>query len=147
MGKLHHIHIREQIDAPVAAVFERFADHQWFTGLFGSGCERVVEGEDEPNGLGSVRRIGPGPLSFDETIVVFEPGRRLHYTITRGSPLENHMGELEFSEQGGKTVVDYRIRFEGKLPGVGALIKAALEFAWKQHARKQLDRLESGESP
>lgn len=141
MGKQHEIHIREQVDAPVDTVFERFADHVWFTGLFGSSCKRVVEGEDEPNGLGSVRRIGAGPLSFDETIVVFEPGQRLHYTITRGSPLKNHMGEIEFKQEGGKTVVDYRIRFEGKLPGAGALTKAALEFAWKQNARKQLDRI------
>ena len=141
MGRQHEIHIREQIDAPVDAVFERFADHTWFTSLFGSSCERVVDGEGEPNGLGSVRRIGPGPLSFDETIVVFEPGQRLHYTITRGSPLKNHMGEIEFIDEGGKTVVDYRIRFEGKLPGAGTLTKAVLERAWKLNARKKLDRI------
>ncbi len=141
MPKTHTIHIRETVDAPIERVFERFADHQWFVGLFGGSCERVVEGEGEQNGLGSVRRIGPGPLSFDETIVVFEPHARIHYKITRGGVLNNHLGEITFEARDGGTTVDYRIRFEGKAPLVGALVKRALKAQWKRNSGEQLRAL------
>jgi len=141
MAKLHEIHIDETIDAPIERVFEHLADHHNFTALFGASCERVAEGEDEPNGLGSVRRIGPGPLSFDETIVVFERPTRIHYRITRGSPLRNHRGEIELSARGDQTLLDYRIRFEGKLPLVGGLVKRALERGWSRNGPAALARL------
>ena len=135
------IEIRETVAAPIDRVFELFADHQRFSGLFGGRCERVVEGTPEPNGLGSVRRIGPGALAFDETIVAFEPNARIDYQITRGSPLKNHLGQITFREVDGATEVDYRIRFEGKVPLVAWVIKKALEWAWRRHASAQLAAL------
>lgn len=135
------IHLQETIDAPIDTVFARFADHEWFAGLFGGRCERIVDGEGEPNGLGSVRRLGAGPAAFEETIVEFEPNAKIHYRITRGGPLRNHLGELHFTERGDQTHVDYRIRFEGKLPLVGFAVKKALQTAWRLNSAKQLRTL------
>lgn len=140
------IHIQETVAAPIERVFELFADHQRFTALFGGSCERIVDGAPEPNGLGSVRRIGRGPLSFDETIVAFEPHARIDYEITRGGPLENHLGQICLREVDGATEVDYRIRFEGKLPLVAPLVKKVLEFAWRRHAPAQLASITTASS-
>lgn len=137
----HHVQVQEIVDAPITTVFDYFADHQKFAGLFGGACTRIKDGDTEPNGLGSVRRILPGPLSFDETIVKFERPRSLHYRITRGGPLSNHLGTLEFSEVGGKTRVDYNIRFDGKLPGIGSLVAFALGKAWAANAPKKLAQI------
>lgn len=135
------IHIQETIDAPIDVVFMRFSDHEWFAGLFGGRCKRIVDGQHEINGLGSVRRLGAGPAAFDETIVEFQPNTMIHYRITRGGPLKNHLGELRFTDRGGQTHLDYRIRFEGKWPLVGLAVKKALETAWRLNAAKQLRTL------
>lgn len=140
----HEVRIHENIDAPVEQVFAFFADHQNFARLFGGGCTRVKDGAGDVNGLGSVRRIGPGPLSFDETIVAFEPGKRIDYQITRGSPLKNHLGTLKFQSAGRSTRLDYVIRFDGKFPLIGGLVAKALAAAWRKNAPKQLARLSRG---
>ncbi len=135
-------HVR--IHAPIERVFDFFADHERFVTLLGGRCQRIVDGDTEPNGLGSVRRIGPGPLSFDETIVTFEPGKRIEYAITRGGPIRNHLGTIDFRDDRGATVVDYVIRFEPKIPLTGKLIASALKLAWNTNAPKVLARLEAG---
>ena len=137
----HKVVIKEVVNAPVAKVFEVFADHQSFAGLLGGSCTRIQEGADEPNGLGSVRRILPGPLSFDETIVKFERNKSIHYQITRGGPLNNHIGVIEFTDLGGKTQVDYVIRFDGKFPGIGTLVEFALGKAWAANGPRKLAKL------
>lgn len=139
----HEIRLTARVDAPVEKVFAFFADHEKFATLFGSRCERVKEGQDEPNGLGSVRRLGPGPLSFDETIVAFDKNRRIDYQITRGSPLKNHIGQIRFSNEGGITEIDYVIRYDVKIPCTGRLIRRILSSGWNANAPKVLKRLES----
>ncbi|MGH8446772.1 MAG: SRPBCC family protein [Solimonas sp.] len=140
----HEVRFHEQVQAPVDQVFEFLSQHRNFAALFGGSCTVVKAGNDaaEPNGVGSVRRIGPGPLSFDEQIVVFERPHRIDYTIVRGGPLKNHLGTIVLKSTGSGTEIDYTIRFDGKLPGVGALAARALAFGWKLGARKALAKLE-----
>lgn len=138
----HHIRFEEIVPAAPETVFEFFADHEQFITLFGGRCTRIKQGEAEPNGLGSVRRIGPGPLAFEETIVAFERPRQIHYAISRGGPLKNHLGRIEFSPApNGGTRVNYQIEFDGKLPLIGHAVKTGLQAAWQLHAHKVLAKL------
>lgn len=141
----YQVRINETVDAPREKVFAFFADHEKFATLLGGSCKRVKDGKDpaEPNGLGSVRRIGPGPLAFEETIVGFDAPSLIQYSITRGSPLKNHLGTIEFSSRGSSTRVEYVIRFDTKLPFTGKLIAKALGLAWKRSAPKILKQLGS----
>lgn len=133
-----------RVHAPIERVFAFFADHERFTTLFGARCCRIRDGAGDVNGLGSVRRVGPaGPLGMEETIVGFEPGQRIEYAITRGSPIRNHRGTIDFRDDRGATVIDYVIRFEPKLPFTGALITRALKRAWRRNAPKVLAKLEA----
>jgi uncharacterized protein YndB with AHSA1/START domain len=128
---MHRMALEVDIQASPEAVFNYFADHEKFAAIFGGSCTRVKDGDDEPNGLGSVRRIGPGPLSFDETIVVFDRPNAIHYAITRGGPLKNHLGRIHFLKTpGGGTRVDYVITFESKIPLLGGLVAKALKAAF-----------------
>ncbi len=140
----HELRFNETIAAPVTAVFEFLSIHENFAALFGSRCLRIRAGDDpsEPNGLGSIRRIGPGSLSFDEKIVGFERPTRLAYTIVRGGPLKNHLGTIHLKETGRGTELDYLIRFDGKFPGAAALVQRALGLAWRRSARKAFARIE-----
>lgn len=139
----HEVRFHEQIEAPIESVFEFLSDHQNFASLFGGHCTRIRVGDDstELNGVGSTRRIGPGPLSFDEKIVAFERPSRIDYTIVRGGPLKNHLGSIQLRSVDGGTALDYVIHFDGKLPGLGTASALALKAAWKQKARKALATL------
>ena len=91
----------------------------------------MIDSQDEnKNGKGSVRRIYllPG-VSFEESVVKFEPNQLMEYTVTKGSPIKNHRGRMEFAEEAGKTRVTYSIDFEPKLPFffLGSLIKKNIE--------------------
>ena len=137
------VRFQTTVRAPRDQVFAFLADHQKFARLFGGTCTRIKDGEGDVNGLGSVRRLGPGPLSFDETIVTFEPSTRIEYTVTRGSPIKNHLGTVDLSDApNGGTAIDYVIRFEGKIPGTGGVIAALLRTALKVNANKALSTLE-----
>ena len=77
-----------------------------------------------------MRRITPVPLAdFEETVTAFEPNKLVEYTITKGSPLKNHLGRMVFSENGGKTHLHYTIQFEPKVPVPlsGLVVKSVLE--------------------
>lgn len=138
------VHIHEQLRAPIERVFAFFADHQNFVSLFGARCTVVRAGDDadEPAGVGSIRRIGSGLLSFDEKIVVFERLARIDYAIVRGGPLKNHLGTIRFKPSGDGTEIDYLIRFESRLPGTGGLFANGLQMVWKRNAHKALSALE-----
>lgn len=137
------VRFQTTVKAPRERVFAFLADHQKFARLFGGTCTRIKDGEGDVNGLGSVRRLGPGPLSFDETIVTFEPSTRIEYTVTRGSPIKNHLGTVDLSDApGGGTAIDYVIRFEPKIPCTGGAIAALLRTALKVNANKALSTLE-----
>ncbi len=143
---LQQIQVHTTVQAPVEAVFAFFADHEKFATLLGGRCRRVKDGEDDPNGLGSVRQIGSGPLSFDETVVTFKRNEQIEYAITRGTPLKNHRGTINFKSVDGATVIDYSIRLEGKFPLIGPIVAHALRFAWKHNSPRVLAKLEAGQA-
>lgn len=139
----HEVRFSLHVDAPPEKVFAFCADHARFASLFGGKAVRIKEGDSEPNGVGSVRRIGSGLLAFEETIVRYEPRRQIDYTITRGSPLKNHLGQIRFRTSRGGTEIDYVIRYDARIPFTGGLIGALLRLGWNAQAPKQLGRLES----
>ena len=124
------IQMNVDFNAPVEEVFAQLSDHEKMGSILGAKVKRVKDGQDSMNGLGSVRRITPAPLAgFEETVTNFEPNKLVEYTITKGSPLKNHLGRMVFNENGGKTHLHYTIQFEPKMPVplFGLVVKTALE--------------------
>jgi len=125
---LKTIKMVQTFNAPVAEVFAALSDHETFGKICGIKVSRIKEGKDQPNGLGSIRKLSIGPLpSFQETITDFKENELIEYKITQGSPIKNHVGTLRFSGQNDKTVLHYTIKLESKIPLTTGLIKAALE--------------------
>lgn len=120
----HWVHIERDFSAPVEQVFSYLAEHENLENLFGAKVKRVRDGETERNGVGSRREMRIGILpSFDETVTQFVPNELIEYKITRGTPLDGHIGTMRFSPTAdGGTHLDYRIRFASKLPGVAGLV-------------------------
>jgi hypothetical protein len=122
------IALKKDFPFPVSKVFSDLADHESFGRIAGAPIERIVDGTGPTgvNGLGSVRRIGGGPLAFEETIVGFEQDALIEYRITKGSPLRNHLGRMRFSPRGSGSHLDYEITFEMKIPLLGHVIRRVL---------------------
>ena len=116
-------------DQPPAEVFEFFAEHENLEGMLGAKITRVCDGTDgNRNGVGSVRKIKVGPSRpFEETMTAYEPNERLAYRITKGSPLNGHDGEINFTPNGTGTHVNWRITFGTKVPGLDHLIAIGLK--------------------
>ncbi len=133
----HQLHFAIQVMAPIDQVFSFLSDHQNFVSLFGDHCQRVHDGVDEVDGIGSVRRIGSGLLAFEETITRFDRPHAIEYVISQGSPLKNHRGQVRLmpTQDGAATTFDYRIEFEGKFPLIGALVVYLLKWKWKRNSK------------
>ena len=130
------VRFTEYFDAPPAKVFPYFARHETFGAMAGGPVAaklkfirriRIGNSIKSPDGVGSVRRIGYGPLGFEETVRTSDVGKLIEYYISRGSPLKNHLGRIEFHDDAGGTRVDYVITFEPKLPGTAGLLKGVLK--------------------
>ncbi len=140
MGR-QHIEIRQSFNAPVETIFSLLTDPESFGNIIETKFKRVVDSQGEnKNGVGSVRRISAFPVpAFEETVVRFEPNQLMEYVVSKGSPVKNHKGRMEFSQEQDKTMLYYTIDFEPKLPFIllGFVLKRAIE----KPIRKGLERL------
>lgn len=138
MMAIYSIEIDETFDAPRNKVFALFADHERFGKLLGAPAKRIKDSDQaDPNGIGSVRRIGIGPIGLEETVVDFEPDVLIEYSITSLSPLRNHVGRIRFEDTAdGQTRVNYTITFEDIVPFTGRLVATALEKGIRRGIRR-----------
>jgi hypothetical protein len=115
---MQDIYIDKTFAVPLERVFAMLSDHERLGVVLGANIRRIRDGKQGGvNGLGSVRLLTLAPgLSFEETVTGFEEGKRIEYVISKGSPLKNHKGVMEFSEEGGRARLRYRIVFESRLP-------------------------------
>lgn len=134
----HTIEIDETFEAPLHRVFAVFADHHLFGKLLGAPVKRIRDSDQaDPNGIGSVRRIGIGPFSIEETVTSFEPETLIEYVITSFSPVRNHYGRIRFNSPSENTTqVRYTIYFEDAIPLTGALVRSALNQALRRGMRR-----------
>ncbi len=68
----------------------------------------------------------------------------MEYVISKGSPIKNHKGRMEFSDEQGQTRLNYTIDFEPKLPFVllGSILKKAIEKPIREGLMRLAERYE-----
>jgi uncharacterized protein YndB with AHSA1/START domain len=122
------VHETYEFDAPVERVYAWFSEHSNLKTLFGVDVERIKEGDTEPNGVGSVRKLSlKGLMPFEETVTEAIPNERIEYRVTKGTPLRNHLGVMVFSTTGdGRSHIDYTITFDAAVPGLDKAVAAGL---------------------
>ena len=118
------VHVERDLSAPVEEVFSHLAEHENLAALFGAKVTRLNDGDTERNGVGSRRRLKLGPLpAFEETVTQYVRNELIEYRITKGSPLDGHVGTMRFSPNAdGGTHLDYKIRIASKIPGVASIV-------------------------
>ncbi|MGI8845186.1 MAG: SRPBCC family protein [Thermoleophilaceae bacterium] len=126
--RAHHVHVTYDFAKPVDRVFAYLSEHENLAEVFGAKVTRLRDGASSRNGVGSVRRLQIGPLPpFEETVTELVEDERVVYTITKGSPLNDHLGVMAFSERpGGGSTLDYRIRLGSAIPLLALVVKAGL---------------------
>jgi hypothetical protein len=111
----------------VEQLFAALADHNKLGKVFGIPVRRVRDGQDDVNGVGSVRRLGVGPLGVEETVTALETNRSIDYRISKGGgPVRNHSGRLDFSGASEGSRVTWTIQFDAALPLLGPAVKFVL---------------------
>ena len=135
-----HIEIQQSFNAPVETIFNILTDHESFGKVIATKIRRVVASKEKnKNGVGSVRRIFSFPVpAFEETVITFKPNSLMEYVVSKGSPIKNHNGRMEFSEKGGKTKLSYFIDFDPRLvfTPLGTVLKSAIEKPIRQSLEK-----------
>lgn len=121
------VEIVQDFHKPLTEVFAVLSDHNQLGKVFGIPVRRVRDGDGEINGVGSVRRIGLGPLAVEETVTALSPNRSIDYRISKGGgPIRNHRGKLEFSGSNRGARVAWTIQFDSPLPLVGPVVRLVL---------------------
>lgn len=126
--RAHNVHVTHDFAKPVDRIFNHLSEHENLAEVFGAKVTRLKDGDADRNGVGSVRKLQIGPLPpFEETVTDFRPNEKIVYTITKGSPIRDHLGVMTFSERpGGGSTLDYTIRLGSAVPGLALIVKAAL---------------------
>jgi uncharacterized protein YndB with AHSA1/START domain len=122
------VHVEHDFAKPPERIFAHLSEHENLAAVFGAKVTRLRDGDDERNGVGSMRRLQIGPLPpFEETVTEFVPSERIVYEITKGSPLRGHVGTMTFAPtSGGGTRFVYDIRISSPIPAIAPVVHAAL---------------------
>jgi len=126
---VHVVHVEHEFRVPVERVFAHLSEHENLGGVFGMRVERVQDGAPQRNGVGSVRRLSlNGIAPFEETVTAYREHQLIEYTITKGTPLNEHHGAMRFSrrESGHASHLEYAIRLGSDVPGVAKVVAAVL---------------------
>ncbi|MCB0829292.1 MAG: SRPBCC family protein [Solirubrobacterales bacterium] len=119
----------KDFDLPPERVFGFFAEHENMDVILGAEITRLRDGDDgSRNGVGSARRLKPpGPVpAFEETVTAFVPNELIEYRVTKGTPLNHHLGTITFTPAGSRTHLEWNIEIGTRLPGLDFIIAKVL---------------------
>ncbi len=130
MARQQQIEVIREFTVPVERLSARLPEQENLVTLFAPAkIERLHDGDTERNGVGSARRMRVWPTKpFIETVTGYRENELIEYRITEGSPLRNHIGTMRFTSLGPtRSRLDFVIRFEGKVPFVGPIVRTVLQ--------------------
>lgn len=130
-----HALITQEFDLSREALFDFFGDHDKFGSALPVPVKRIVDSTGEnPNGEGSIRKVGVGPVGIEETIVTWEAPNRIQYIISKGGwPIKNYLATIDFFEvESNRCRIDYRIEFDFPLPFVGSALVKGMEKTFSE---------------
>ena len=133
---MNSIQVQKKFNAPVQQVFDLLAKHATYNVAFAPiQVERVVDSADpqRPDGLGSVRRLGLGPVKpLKEQITLMLENQRIEYKMIQNPLIKHHLGIIEFEALNPESaLVTYTIELQARVPFVNKLILAQLKSAIK----------------
>ncbi|MPY79926.1 MAG: SRPBCC family protein [Actinophytocola sp.] len=117
-------------NADAATLFALVSDgarwSEWAKPLVASSS-LVTSGADAPNGVGSVRKLGAGPVGVKEETTAYEQDRLHAYKLLTPGPVNNYRAEVRLEPRaGGGTQLTWRGTFDERILGTGKLAERGL---------------------
>ena len=127
------LRFRETTSAPPKTVFDILTDSaRWQEWSDVPSSARIVDGADHPDGVGSVRRLGVGPLPLlKEEVLTYEAPSLYEYALIGGPPIRDYVGRVEITSQGEGSEIRWTVNLRApiSLPGADALVAAPVRLA------------------
>ena len=144
----HFIVVKQEFHQPIAKVFSVFSKHESYNQIFAPlqvVRSRDGENEQQPDGVGSVRKMGFGKIKpLQEQITAVERNRKIEYTLIKNPLVKQHLGSITFSAvTENVTLVTYRVALSTRIPFAHRLILPQLKVVIQMGLRKlakQLDK-------
>lgn len=138
---MNAIKIEQNFDAPIHEVFELLSKHDTYNIAFAPIQVRRVKDATDPNrpdGLGSIRRMGFGPIKpIQEIITHMDVDQRIEYKLIKNPLIRHHLGIIQFESLSDQsTKVTYSIELESRIPFLSQMILAQLKVAIKLGFKK-----------
>ncbi|MGN5765574.1 SRPBCC family protein [Acinetobacter calcoaceticus] len=141
-----YIVMTQQINAPLDLVFPMFCRHRIFNTILWPLTSVVVKTAEDPNnsdGVGSIRKIGIGPLkSIQEEITKIIPNQLIEYQMLKNCLFSFHLGRLEFEEKEGISYLSYSIWLQSKIPLLAILVLAQLKWSATRGLKKVATKID-----
>lgn len=140
------IELTEQVPFPPERVFPLLADHNRLGELVRLPVRRIRDSDQaDPNGTGSVRWVGFGPVGFEETVLTFEPDHLIEYSVTSLSVFRNHQARVRLTGlPDGGTRLDYKAEFDEIVPYSGTTLQVTTERVIRRGIRRLKEVLAAG---
>lgn len=143
---LKYIEMKQQINASLDLVFPIFCRHRIFNTILWPLNSVVIknsEDSDNKDGVGSIRRMGLGPVRFiQEEITKIIPNQLIEYQMLKNPMFSLHLGRLEFEEKEGITYLNYSIWLQSTIPLLATLILAQLKWSATRGLKKVAAQIE-----
>ena len=114
--------------APPERVWALLADATTWPGWSSfDEAEIVRSGDDDPQGVGTLRRFRRGRVRSLERIIAFEPPRHVAYALISGLPLRDYRGDVTLTPTStGGTDIHWQSRYGLKIPLTSRLFRRKL---------------------
>lgn len=129
-GKTFNFQVTKTSSAAPSTLFDLVADgarwSEWAKPLVQSSS-LDKPGVGDPNGVGSVRKLGVGKVGVKEETTASEPGKLHAYKLLTPGPVKNYHAEVRFNaRQDGGTDLVWSGTATEVIPGTGKVAAAAL---------------------
>lgn len=119
------VHVRTHADP--ATVWQLLADVRTWPDWSGFD-EADYEAPTVPDlhGVGAVRLLRAGRLRARDTVLAFEPAKRLSYSYVGSLPVTDHRADVTLVGQGSGTLITWQAAFAPKFPLTGGLLRMVM---------------------
>ncbi|MCU4351918.1 SRPBCC family protein [Acinetobacter ursingii] len=143
------ITMKQRFNVPLDQVFPVFNQHATFNTILWPIQSIVIKQSHDPDnadGVGSVRKMGVGPLKFiQEEITKIIPNQMIEYQMLKNPLFSYHLGRLEFIEKAGQTELTYTIWLDSPIPLMAKIGLLQLKASAKLGLKKVASQVEKGE--
>lgn len=137
---MYTITLEKTAKVPRKVLFQLLTDHDNLGRFFDGQYSLIKQGKPECNGIGAIREVSNGLLTYQEQVIDYKENEHLHYKIIQGVPINEYGGWIKFNSLNAHdSMIHYRIMFTPRVKGTGWIMK----YLFEKRIKRALDSLAS----